>query len=114
MRTIRSVMIKIGQEVNAGDVLFVLGQGDETALEQAKETLRDYQYEYERTALNVPTYDSSSYDSSVDSAYNRLLQAQHERDAAFEVYNRALQVENGGEMANLNREIEEVERQLAS
>ena len=112
-RYIRSVVIKVGQEVNAGDVLFVLGEGDETLLDQAKERLRDYQYEYERTALNVPTYDSSSYDSSVDSAYNRLLQAQHERDAAYEVYNRALQIENSGEMANLNREIEEVERQLA-
>ena len=112
-RYIRSVVIKVGQEVNAGDVLFVLGEGDETLLDQAKERLRDYQYEYERTALNVPTYDSSSYDSSVDSAYNRLLQAQHERDAAFEVYNRALQIENSGEMANLNREIDEVERQLA-
>ena len=112
-RYIRSVVIKVGQEVNAGDVLFVLGEGDETLLDQAKERLRDYQYEYERTALNVPTYDSSSYDSAVESAYNRLLQAQHERDAAYEVYNRALQVENGGEMANLNREIDEVERQLA-
>ena len=38
-RTIRSVMVKVGQEVNVGDVLFVLGQGDETLLEQAKEKL---------------------------------------------------------------------------
>ena len=33
IRTIRSVMVKVGQEVSPGDVLFVLGQGDETALE---------------------------------------------------------------------------------
>ena len=37
MRTIRSVMVKIGQEINAGDVLFVLGEGDETALDTAKQ-----------------------------------------------------------------------------
>ena len=45
IRTIRSVMVKVGQEVNTGDVLFVLGEGDETALEQAMNTLRALQYD---------------------------------------------------------------------
>ena len=57
-RTIRAVMIKTGQEVNAGDVLFVLGEGDETALEAAKETLRNLQYSYQRSAVSLPSFDS--------------------------------------------------------
>ena len=67
-RTIRSVMVKAGQEVNAGDVLFVLGEGDETALEQAKEKLRSLQTSYQRTALSTPVADYSSYYRSIQNA----------------------------------------------
>ena len=42
-REIRAVMVKVGQEVNAGDVLFVLGAGDSDELEAAQETLRQLQ-----------------------------------------------------------------------
>ena len=112
MRTIRSVMVKIGQEINAGDVLFVLGEGDETALDTAKENLRKLQYEYQRLALEAPTYDGTYEDKNVDLAYERLLKAERERDRAAEVYYRALERETGGDMVAVNREIEEVERQL--
>ena len=37
---IQSVMLKSGQEVNAGDVLFVLGAGESEELEAAREELR--------------------------------------------------------------------------
>ena len=63
-RTIRSVMVKVGQEVNAGDVLFVLGEGDATALEQAQDTLRELQYSYQRSAVSIP---ASMADAVVDS-----------------------------------------------
>ena len=112
MRTIRSVMVKIGQEINAGDVLFVLGEGDETALDTAKENLRKLQYEYQRLALEAPTYDGTYEDKNVDLAYERLLKAERERDRAAEVYYRALEKETGGDMVAVNREIEEIERQL--
>ena len=75
-RTIRSVMVKAGQEVNAGDVLFVLGEGDETELEQAKEKLRSLQTSYQRTALSTPVADYSSYYRSIQNAeiaYERAL-----------------------------------------
>ena len=112
MRTIRSVMVKVGQEINAGDVLFVLGEGDETALDTAKENLRKLQYEYQRLALEAPTYDGTYEDKNVDLAYERLLKAERERDRAAEVYYRALEKETGGDMVAVNREIEEIERQL--
>ena len=67
-RTIRSVMVKVGQEVKAGDVLFVLGEGDETELEQAKERLRNLQTSYEKTALSTPIYDYSSYNRAIETA----------------------------------------------
>ena len=51
-RTVRAVMVKVGQEVKAGDVLFVLGEGDETELEQAKERLRDL--ESQKSAADDP------------------------------------------------------------
>ena len=74
-RTIRSVMVKVGQEVKAGDVLFVLGEGDETELEQAKERLRNLQTSYQKTALSTPIYDYSSYNRAIETAqnnYNRV------------------------------------------
>jgi len=78
-RTIRSVMVKVGQEVNAGDVLFVLGQGDETLLEQAKEKLRTLQASYQRAALNVPTMNYASYNRAIENAQNALNRAMDKR-----------------------------------
>ncbi|MBR1565380.1 MAG: HlyD family efflux transporter periplasmic adaptor subunit [Oscillospiraceae bacterium] len=111
IRTIRSVMVKVGQEVSTGDVLFVLGQGDETTLEQAKDRLRTLQYEYERTALNAPIYDGSSYDRAVDSAYEKLLRAEQRYNDAADDYYYALEIENS-EIISINREIDEIQRQL--
>ena len=112
-RTIRSVMVKVGQEVSAGDILFVLGEGDETALEQAKTTLRTLQYDYQRMALNVPTYDGSSYDRAVDSAYEKMIQAEQARDSAYELYLRAVENDSStGELEAVNAEIYEVENRL--
>ncbi len=111
-RTIRSVMVKTGQEVKTGDVLFVLGEGDETQLEQAKNTLRTLQYDYQRTALNTPTYDGSSYDRSVDSAYERLVRAEEAFYRASDVYYNALAIE-APEIDSVNNQIEAIERQLA-
>ncbi len=111
-RTIRSVMVKVGQEISAGDVLFVLGEGDQTALDTAKENLRKLQYEYQRLALEAPIYDGTYEDKMVDSYYEKLLRAEQARDRAAEVYYRALEKETGGDIAAVNREIEEIERQL--
>ena len=111
IRTIRSVMVKVGQEVNAGDVLFVLGQGDETALEQAKEKLRSLQYEYQRTALNVPTRDFSAQERAVDAAYESMIRKEQRYFNALDDYNYAMQIE-APEMEAINHEIEEIQRQL--
>ena len=43
---IQSVMVKSGQDVNAGDVLFVLGAGESEELEAAREELRGLEMSY--------------------------------------------------------------------
>ena len=111
IRTIRSVMVKVGQEVNVGDVLFVLGQGDETELEQAKERLRTLQYEYERTAVNAPIYDGSSYDHAVDSAYEKMIRAEQKYYNASDDYYYAMQIE-APELTSINQEIDQIQQQL--
>ena len=90
IRTIRSVMIKAGQEVNTGDVLFVLGEGDATELEQAKETLRNLQTSYQRTALSTPIYNYSAQERAIQNAHTaydraaaKLAEAQSKRDSTI-------------------------------
>ena len=55
--TIGRVVVKAGQEVNAGDVLFVLGAADSTELEDAMIELEDLQVQYNQAALSVPVLD---------------------------------------------------------
>lgn len=52
--TIGKVMVKSGQQVNAGDVLFVLGAGDSEELEQARVALMELEASYSQAALSVP------------------------------------------------------------
>ncbi len=111
-RTIRSVMVKVGQEINVGDVLFVLGEGDETALETAKEKLRTLQYDYQRQAVNAPIYDGSTYDRAVDSAYERIIRAEQDRSQAQQAYDLALARDAAADIQATNAEIAKVEAQL--
>ena len=50
-RTIRSVNVKVGQEVKEGDVLFTLETGDSTDLDTAKNTYLELQAEYQKKLL---------------------------------------------------------------
>ncbi|MBQ9685313.1 MAG: HlyD family efflux transporter periplasmic adaptor subunit [Oscillospiraceae bacterium] len=118
-RTIRSVMVKVGQEVNAGDVLFVLGEGDATELEQARETLRDLQYAYQKSAVSIPNYDYSSYQKSIKDAQRALEKAQDECTEAKEAYERALGTasltssEASAQLAAAENELRETEAALS-
>ena len=111
-RTIRAVMIKTGQEVNAGDVLFVLGEGDETALEQAKETLRNLQYSYQRSAVSLPTFDSSGYDRSVSNAERRLAAAEKAEADARYAFEKIWPETSSSEYRTVSQELALVEAEL--
>lgn len=83
-REIRAVMVKVGQEVNAGDVLFVLGAGDSDELEAAQESLRQLQVSYQRSALNVPTYDYTAEERKIAQAKETLETAKAAEQTALD------------------------------
>lgn len=75
-RTVRSVMVKAGQEVQTGDVLFILGEGDGDELEQAEQTLRELQTSYQKAALNLPTFNYSTQQLAIEKAQAAYEEAQ--------------------------------------
>ena len=86
-KEIRSVMVKVGDEVKTGDVLFVLGAGDSEELEAAKEALRDLQYSYQRAAIGMPNFDYTALNRALSNAEQSMNDAQDEYDKALELYN---------------------------
>ncbi|MGM9541540.1 MAG: HlyD family efflux transporter periplasmic adaptor subunit [Candidatus Limivicinus sp.] len=85
-REIRSVMVKVGQEVKTGDPLFVLGAGDSAELEAAKENLRDLQYAYQKSAINMPTFNNTAEYRAVQTAERNLDAAEKTYDDAKKTY----------------------------
>ena len=92
-RTVRSVMVKAGQEVQTGDVLFILGEGDGDELEQAEKTLRELRVSYQKAALSLPTFDYTTQNRAVsdaekalDAADEKCAEAQKLYDDMFEKY----------------------------
>ena len=55
-REIRAVMVKAGQKVEVGDVLFVLGEGDSAEIEAAQEQLRQLKLNYQQTVVGASNY----------------------------------------------------------
>ena len=53
-REIRAVMVKSGQKVETGDVLFVLGEGDSAEIEAAQEQLRQLKLSYFAVGKKAP------------------------------------------------------------
>ncbi len=81
-REIRAVMVKVGQEVNQGDVLFVLGEGPSEELDAATENLRQLQLSYQRTAVNMPSFDYSLDERNIEKAKESLASAQAAENGA--------------------------------
>ena len=80
-REIRAVMVKTGQKVEPGDVLFVLGSGDKTELEQAQEQLQQLQNSYSRTALGGSSSDYTADQLRVDAAERAYEEAKQALEA---------------------------------
>lgn len=90
-RKISAVLIKTGQEVKPGDVLFVMGEGDSEELTKAEETLRQLRVSYQKQALSLPTIDYSTEnhniqkaESTYQSAYNDWEKANAQLDAVLQ------------------------------
>ena len=111
-RTIRSVMVKVGQEVNAGDVLFVLGEGDETELEQAQEQLRQLELSYDTESLSYPVRNYNAQNRALEVACTNLAAAQDEYDYYDKLYHDHKGEESGKEMERLKNAIDQVGEEI--
>ena len=74
-REIRAVMVKAGQEVSAGDVLFILGEGDSAEIEAAEEALRALQVSYQKAAVG-PVYSYKVQELEIESAMQEWREAE--------------------------------------
>lgn len=74
---IQSVMVKSGQDVNAGDVLFVLGAGESEELEAAREELRGLEMSYQRAVIGLPSGDYSAQNEQIEAAEKALKDAEN-------------------------------------
>ena len=82
-REIRSVMVKVGQEVEQGDVLFVLGEGDSEELERARENLRQLELSRKRTAASMTGHDYSLDERNIEKLAEALDAAREAEALAY-------------------------------
>ena len=82
-RTIAAVKVKEGQEVNEGDVLFVMGSGSDEEVSAALDARDNAYYDLKSAQASYPI-DSGSY--SYNATYNTYLNALAEEDAAWAQY----------------------------
>ena len=82
-REIRSVAIVEGQEVKAGDALFLLeGEGDEE-IKAAEEELRKLNLQYDQAVIQATSTGYASQNYSIQVAQEKLNDAIAERDALY-------------------------------
>lgn len=113
--TIGRVMVKAGQEVSAGDVLFVLGPGDSDQLEEAKAALDDLQTQYAQAALSVPLAKNFTDEQiALRKASDALTAAKEELKQAEKDMTGAGNDENAQRVAELLKEKEKTETNLAT
>ena len=74
-RKIETVFVQVGQTVAAGDVLFILGEGDSAELDAAKLSLETAEIEYERAVITAGRDKYSSETRAVEEAREALSDA---------------------------------------
>ena len=98
-REIRAVMVKSGQQVESGDVLFVLGEGDSAEIEAAQETLRQLKLSYQQTAVGA-----TNYSGQLQRAQTRYDNALAAEAAAFAELNGNVDFQNSLTALNAAKE----------
>lgn len=82
-RTVKTVMIKVGQEVNVGDVLFVLADTEGEELKAAQAELRSLNKQYQTALINAADTDYAKENRNIRQAKERLQKAEQERDELY-------------------------------
>ncbi len=102
-REIRSVLVKTGQEVQPGDVLFTLGAGSSDEIEAAEEKLRSLQNSYNRSAAGLPSFSYATDERKLADAKTAMDEAKK----ALDIAKKALE-----QSADYNTQIKDAEKQL--
>lgn len=111
---IAKVMVKAGQEVNAGDVLFVLGAADDAELDAAIQELENLQTQYSQSALQVPIVDQFTAEyRAVENARLAMVDAKKEKEVAEKALDNAMKDENSP-VRGLLEEKDKVETQYTA
>ena len=80
-REVESVAVRVGDAVNAGDVLFRLADKDSDELKQAESALDDLNYQYQEAVLNASQSDYARENRDINLAREALEEAIADRDA---------------------------------
>ena len=81
-RVIRSVLVKVGQQVEVGDVLFTLGEGASEEIDAAEEKLQSLQASYNRTAATIPEFNYSTDTRKIGILAEKMREAEQAWSAA--------------------------------
>jgi len=81
-RTVQSVLVRVGDEVSAGDVLFILQAGDSDELENAQKQLHSMELSYQRALINASSSDYARENRNISDAREALEEAEADRDDA--------------------------------
>lgn len=81
-RVIRAVLVKAGQEVKAGDVLFTLGEGSSEEIETVEKEIRNLQNSYNRQVVNGTIYSFATDERQLD---NKLAAWANAQDKVLEI-----------------------------
>ena len=80
-REVEQVLVKVGDEVQIGDVLFVLADSDSQELTEAETSLETMQLDYQKGLINLANTDYAKENRDITRAQEKLNQSIAERDA---------------------------------
>ena len=112
-RKVQSVLVRLGDEVKVGDVLFTLQPGDSDELEKAEKQLKTLEENYQLWLLDLTIADYYEYDRSIADAREALMDARNARDeAAITDTERREYEEKLAELLTLQAELEVKQKEL--
>ena len=106
-RVIRSVLVKVGQQVEAGDVLFTLGEGASEEIDAAEEKLQSLQASYNRTAATIPEFSYGADQNRLGHLEEAYREALIKEEAALKAAQ--LASSNAEQLVNAQKSLEAAE-----
>lgn len=79
-RKVSSVLVKVGDLVETGDVLFTLSETESDELNQAQDTLEDMRLNYQKSVLNMDSADYAQENRNIQKAREALTEAKAEME----------------------------------